>query len=155
MRERKCICIAEDYTILREGLKSLLASDPSLEVVCEAQDGLELIEQCREHKPDLILLDISMPRLNGLEAIPEIKKLSPYSKIIILTIHAVEQYIVAALKAGVHGYVLKDATFAELKLAVANVLQGKIYLSPAVSEKVVQGYLKAVNQRGKITRDPG
>ena len=74
MIEKKRICIAEDYTILREGLRSLLSSDPTLEIVREAQDGLELIEQCRHNTFDLVLLDLSMPKLNGLEAIPEIKK---------------------------------------------------------------------------------
>lgn len=142
MEAKKRICLAEDHTILREGLRMLLSQDPELEVVCEVHDGLELIRRCREPEADLILLDLSMPRVGGLEAIREIKRRVPQSKILVLTVHDVEEYIHAALRAGADGYLLKDATQAELRIAIHSVLMGKIYLSPSVSAKVVKGYLQ-------------
>ncbi|MBW2016351.1 MAG: response regulator transcription factor [Deltaproteobacteria bacterium] len=136
------IIIAEDHTILREGLRALLSSKPSFEVVAEAEDGRDAIRSVVEHRPDLILMDLSMPNMNGLEAIREIKKQNPDTKIIVLTVHKAEEYILAALQAGADGYVLKDATHAELEMAIMNVLQGKRFLSPGISEKVIGGYLE-------------
>ncbi|WP_347257654.1 response regulator transcription factor [Methylocaldum sp.] len=142
MEEKKRICIAEDHTILREGLRMLLSQDRDLEVVCEVHNGIELIRRCREVIADLILLDLSMPKLGGLEAIQEIKKRAPQSKILVLTVHDVEEYILAALRSGADGYVLKDATHAELRIAIRSVLIGKTYLSPSVSGKIIKGYLQ-------------
>jgi len=136
------IIIAEDHTILREGLKSLLCSSPNLEIVGEAEDGREAIRCVEKFKPDLILMDLSMPRMNGMDAIREIKKRFSGTKILVLTVHKTEEYILATLKAGADGYVLKDATHAELMMAVKNVLSGKYYISPGISEKVIEGYLE-------------
>ncbi len=138
---KQTMVIAEDYTILREGLRALISSDPDLEVVAEAGDGLEAINVVRKLKPDLILMDLSMPKMDGMDAIREIRKRIPETKIVVLTIHKTEEHAFAALKAGADGYVLKDATHAELIMALKNVLGGKRYLSPAISEKVLQGYL--------------
>ncbi|MBP1152237.1 MULTISPECIES: response regulator [Methylocaldum] len=150
MEEKKRICIAEDHTILREGLRVLLSQDPEFEVVCEVHDGLELIRRCRDGIADLILLDLSMPRLGGLEAILEIKKrVSQQLKILVLTVHDVEEYILAALRSGADGYVLKDATHAELRIAIRSVLMGKIYLSPSISGKIIKAYLQI-----KSTEEP-
>lgn len=136
------IVVAEDHTILREGLRMLLTSNLSLDVVGEAQDGLEA-KRCAELlKPHLILMDLSMPKMNGMDAIKEIKRLSPSTKILVLTVHRTEEYILAALKAGADGYVLKDATHSELMLAIDCILTGKSYLSPGISEKVIEGYLE-------------
>jgi DNA-binding NarL/FixJ family response regulator len=121
MGERKKIVIAEDHTILREGLRMLLSSNPDFEVVGEAQDGLEAIRSVETYKPDLVLMDLSMPRMNGVGAIQEIKKQSPATKILVLTVHKTEEYILTTLKAGADGYVLKDATHSELMLAIENV----------------------------------
>jgi two-component system response regulator NreC len=134
--------IAEDHTILREGLKSLLTSDPEFEVVSEAGDGREAIRCVKEWRPDLILTDLSMPRLNGMEAIREIKRESPKTKVLVLTVHKTEEYILATLKAGADGYLLKDSTRAELLMAAKKVLSGKPYISPEISEKVIEGYLE-------------
>jgi two-component system, NarL family, response regulator NreC len=142
MPERKRIVIAEDHTILREGLRMLLSSNPAFEVVGEAQDGLEAIRAVESLKPDLILMDLSMPRMNGVGAIQEIKKLNPSTKILVLTVHKTEEHILTALKTGAEGYILKDATHSELMLALDNVFSGKSYLSPGISEKVIEGYLE-------------
>jgi two-component system response regulator NreC len=136
------IVIAEDHTILREGLRALLSSKPDFEVVGEAEDGRDAIRCVVSEKPDVMLLDLSMPRMSGLEAIKEIKRQSPETKIVVLTVHKTEEYILATLEAGADGYVLKDATHSELVLAIMNTLQGKRYLSPGISEKVIGGYLE-------------
>jgi two-component system response regulator NreC len=142
MPERKRIVIAEDHTILREGLRMLLSSNPAFEVVGEAQDGLEAIRLVDTCHPDLILMDLSMPRMNGVGAIHEIKRQSSSTKILVLTVHKSEEYISATLKAGADGYILKDSTHGELMLAIDNIFSGKSYLSPGISEKVIAGYLE-------------
>ena len=142
MKEKRRIVIAEDHTILREGLRVLLASNPSFEVVGEASDGLEAVRFAESLSPHLILMDLSMPKMSGMGAIQEIKRKSPGTKILVLTVHRTEEYILAALKAGADGYALKDATHTELVHAIQSVLSGQRYLSPGISEKVVEGYLK-------------
>jgi DNA-binding NarL/FixJ family response regulator len=142
LKERQKIVIAEDYTILREGLRAILSSDSELEVVGEAGDGGVAVQCTAELKPDLVLMDLSMPKMSGIEAIREIKKKSPRTKILVLTIHHTEEHILAALKAGADGYALKDSTQGELLMAVKRVLQGKRYLSPGISEQVIDGYLE-------------
>jgi two-component system response regulator NreC len=142
MADRKRIVIAEDHTILREGLKMLLSSNPDLEVVGEARDGLEAIRAVDSYKPDLILMDLSMPRMNGVGAIQEIKKQSPATKILVLTVHKTEEHILTALKTGADGYILKDATHSELMMAIEYIFSGRSYLSPGISEKVIEGYLE-------------
>jgi DNA-binding NarL/FixJ family response regulator len=139
---KKKIVIAEDHTILREGLRMLLRTNPDFEVVGEAEDGLEAVRQTENLKPDMVLMDLSMPRMNGMGAIQEIKKKCPETKILVLTVHKTEEYILATLKAGADGYVLKDATHSELMLAMDCVFQGRCYLSPGISEKVIEGYLE-------------
>lgn len=142
MNVKRRIVIAEDHTILREGLRSLLSSDPDLDIVGEAQDGQEAIRCVEKLKPNLVLMDLSMPRMNGMDAIKEIKKRSPETKILVLTVHKNEEYIVATLQAGADGYALKDSTHIELKIAIKNVLSGNHYISPGISGKVIEGYLE-------------
>ena len=142
MKKPHRIVIAEDHTILREGLRALLSADPSFEVVGEAGDGRAAIRCCEDLMPDLVLMDLSMPRMHGFEAIKEIKKQKPDIKVIVLTVHSTDEYILATLQAGADGYVLKDATHSELVTAIKNVLLGKRYLSPDISEKVIEGYLE-------------
>jgi two-component system response regulator NreC len=136
------IVIADDHTILRQGLRALLSSDPNLKVVGEAADGREAIRCVENLSPDLALIDLSMPRMNGMEAIRDIKKTNPQTKIIVLTVHKDEEYILEALKYGADGYILKDASHAELMIAINKVLEGKRYLSADISGKVIDGYLE-------------
>ncbi len=142
MSQKVRIVIAEDHTILREGLRSLLSSNPNFEIVGEAEDGREAIRCAEKFKPDLILTDLSMPRMNGMEAIKEIKRESPATKVLVLTVHKAEEYILATFRAGADGYILKDSTHSELVMAVKKVLNGKHYISPEISEKVIVGYLE-------------
>jgi two-component system response regulator NreC len=142
MKQKVRIVLAEDHTILREGLRALLTADPDFEIIGEAADGREAVRFVEKQIPDLILMDLSMPRMTGMDAIREIKKRYPQTKIIALTVHKTEEYLRTTLQAGADGYVLKDATHDELMMAIESVLKGKIYLSPGVSGKVVEGYLE-------------
>jgi len=136
------IVIAEDHTILREGLRALLSSNPDFEIVGEAEDGREAIRCVEKLKPHLVLTDLSMPRMNGMEAIREIRRRAPETKVLVLTVHKTDEYILATLQAGADGYLLKDSTHAELLAAVRHVLSGKHYISPGISDKVLDGYLE-------------
>ena len=150
MGKSKKILIAEDHTILREGLKALLVTSTDLEIIGEADDGRMAVQLAEKLSPDLILMDLSMPRMDGLEAIREIKKRWSKIKILALTVHRTEEYVLSTLRAGVDGYLLKDATHQEMMTAIRSVLGGKRYLSPGVSEKVIEGYLdgrETVKQR--------
>jgi len=142
MKKTFNIVLAEDHTILREGLKSLLSSQPDLRIVGEAGDGLEAIRSVRDHNPDMVLLDLSMPRMTGLDAIKEIKRVNSQTKIIVLTVHSTEEYILATLQAGADGYVLKDAHSTELMTAIRHVLDGRRYLSPSISGTIIDGLLQ-------------
>ncbi|HTY23644.1 MAG TPA: response regulator transcription factor [Desulfomonilaceae bacterium] len=135
------IVIAEDHTILREGLRALLASDPEFDVVGEAEDGFEAINCVRRLSPDVVLMDLSMPKMTGMEAVREIKRIAPETKVLVLTVHKNEEYILASFQAGSDGYVLKDASHHELTSAIKTVLKGKTYLCPAVSAVVLDRYL--------------
>ncbi|MGD9174402.1 MAG: response regulator transcription factor, partial [Desulfobacterales bacterium] len=142
MNKKIRIVLVEDHTILREGLRALLSADPKFEVVGEADDGREAVRRVDKLAPDLVVMDLSMPRMTGMDAIREIKRRHPATKIIALTVHKAEEYLRTTLQAGADGYVLKDATHVELLLAIQNVLKGKTYLSPSVSDTVIEGYLE-------------
>lgn len=142
MAKKYRIIIAEDHTIVREGLRALLSSDPEFEVIGEAEDGRNAIRCVERLGPDIVLMDLSMPRMQGMEAIREIKKHRPETAILVLTVHKNEEYILAAFEAGANGYVLKDSTHAELVAAIRTAVKGKPYLSPAISEMVIEGYLE-------------
>lgn len=141
METKRKIVIAEDHTILRAGLRALLAVQNGLEVIGEAGDGREAIRKVDTLQPDLLLIDLSMPKLNGIDAIREIKSQHPEIKIIVLTVHKSDEYIIAALRAGANGYMLKDASQNELLLAIDYVINGKTFLSPSISDKVVDAFL--------------
>jgi DNA-binding NarL/FixJ family response regulator len=143
MREKRRIVIAEDHTILREGLCALLSSQEDLQVVGEAGDGREAIRLIESLTPDLILMDLSMPKMNGVEASREIRKRIPQTKILALTVHKTEEFILEVLQAGADGYIPKDASSNELMMAIRSVLMGKRYLCPSVSKVVIEGYLES------------
>ncbi len=142
MKSKARIVIAEDQTLVRQGLKSLLAEGDQYEVVGEAEDGLEAIRRVAKLKPDLVLLDLAMPRMNGISAIKAIKQQQPETKIIAITFHTSDEYILAAFESGADGYCLKNDTHANLLLALKRVMDGKRYISPEVSDKILNGYLE-------------
>jgi DNA-binding NarL/FixJ family response regulator len=142
------ILIVEDHTLLRTGLVALLNLDPDLAVVGEADNGRDAVRAIGTLRPDLVLMDLSMPGINGIEAITEIRRRYPETLVIALTVHKAEEYIRAALHAGANGYVLKDATHDELRAAIRTVVAGKVYLSPLVAGSVVTTYLGGAKATG-------
>jgi DNA-binding NarL/FixJ family response regulator len=152
MRPQKRIVIAEDHTIIREGLKALLTMDPNFLVVGEAKDGREAVQCIGNTKPDILLIDLSMPKMSGIDAIKEIKRRFPAVKILVLTVHEEEEYIHETLQSGADGYVLKDSSYNELERAIKIVLMGKPFLSPNVSEKVIEGYLEGQKSDRQTSR---
>ena len=153
MKEPRTIVLAEDHAILRDGLKAILSRDAELKVVCEAGDGQEAVRCAAEHQPDLLVLDLTMPRTNGMEILAEAKRVSPKTRVLVLTVHDSEDYVFSALRAGADGYVLKDSGSSEFLSAVRAVLSGERYLSAAVARYVVNAYLGG--REGKSsTADP-
>ncbi|HOC89342.1 MAG TPA: response regulator transcription factor [bacterium] len=136
------IMIADDHALLREGLRSLLSSYPQFQVIGEAEDGLTAVSTALQLKPDVLLLDIAMPNMRGIEAILEIKRLEPGIRILVLSMHDREEYVFNAMKNGADGYILKKSAAAELVAALNHVLLGEIYLSPAISRHVVKNWLR-------------
>jgi DNA-binding NarL/FixJ family response regulator len=141
MHKKKRIVIVEDHTIVRQGLQSLLEDRDDLEVVGMAEDGLNAIRCVNEQQPDLVLLDLNMPKMDGISVIMEVKKNYPNIRILALTMHKDEDYILRAFKAGAHGYCLKASSQDELLMGIRTVLAGKTYVSPEISGKVMEGYL--------------
>lgn len=141
MIEKRRILLVEDHTLLRAGLRALLSQDPDIEIVGEADNGRDAVRLIGALAPHLVLMDLSMPGMNGIEALMDVKRRYPETRVLILTIHKTDEYIHESLQAGADGYILKDATQDELRIAVRSVLNGKTYLSPDISEKVINGYL--------------
>ena len=151
MVDMKKIVIAEDQTLVRQGLRSLLESEKNIKVVAEAGDGIEAIRLVEKHKPDLVLLDLAMPKMSGLSALRDIKNRYPETKILALTFHSSEEYILEAFESGADGYCLKKDSHAELLAAIKNILSGKSFISPAISSKVLEGYLEGRKKLKKKT----
>jgi len=144
------VVLADDHTILRKGLKALLGRVSDIEVVGEARTGTEVVTQVEDHVPDIVVMDIGMPELNGIEATKRILKMYPDTRILILTVHSNEEYIYQIFSAGAKGYLLKDSAPDELLTAIRAVLRNEKYLSPKLSSIVIDEY---INPRQKI-RDP-
>lgn len=136
------VLLADDHTLVRAGLRKLLESFPNIEVVGEAADGLALLALAEQLQPQLILMDIAMPGLNGLEATARLRQSWPQIQVLILSMHQNEEYVKQALRHGASAYLLKDAAPTELDIAIKNVLQGGIYLSAAVSKGVMNDYVE-------------
>ena len=136
------VLLAEDHTMVRAFINALLSKGKEIKVVGEAEDGMKAVELCRELHPHLVLMDVAMPKLNGIEAARQIKGEFPAIHIIMLSMHGSRQYIFEALKAGVSGYILKEAAFSDLLSAIKTVMSGKTYLSPNLSEVVMDDYIR-------------
>jgi DNA-binding NarL/FixJ family response regulator len=139
------VILADDHALVRAGFHALLASLEGIVVVAEAADGRQALQLVEANRPDVVLMDISMPELNGLDAVEKITRDFPQVRVIILSMHANEEYVLQALRAGAAGYLLKDAGIAELELAVRAVGRGETYLSPPVSRSVIDDYLRRLS----------
>jgi two-component system, NarL family, response regulator NreC len=138
------VLLADDHRILREGIKSLLEKEQDIEVVAEASEGGEAVARAQQLSPDLVLMDITMPGMNGLEATRQIKALKPGVKVLILTMHESNQYISQFLRSGASGYVLKDTAAQELVGAIRAVNQGDAFLYPSIARRLLEEYLQKV-----------
>ena len=151
MPDKYRILIAEDHALFREGTRSLLNASGEFEIVGEAGDGAEAIRLFQELLPDLVLMDLSMPKVDGIRAMKGIKKDFPKAKILVLTVHSADEYVYSALRAGADAYVLKDASGRELLLAVESVLKGQSFISPGISSKLIKGYIQAKKAEASMT----
>jgi two-component system response regulator NreC len=146
------VLICDDHTLFVEGIKAMLRSEPSLEIVGEAHDGRQAVDLVKELKPDLLLMDVSMPDMNGFDATRRVHQFDPKVKVLILTMHDDEELVARCLAAGADGYIVKDAPASQLLYAIEVVQKGERYLSPVVLKKVVEGYVKT-NRRPQTTYD--
>jgi len=143
------VLVADDHGVVRKGLRFLLERDPGIAVVGEACDGRQAIQMTEELAPDVVVMDITMPHLNGIEAAAQIRKRDPDVGIIILSMHCDETFLIRALSAGAQGYLLKDAAETDLLQAVKSVANGKMFFSPAITQTLMQDYMRQM-QRGGI-----
>ena len=132
------IVLADDHILFREGLKSLLKEDPDLVIVGETGNGREAVELCRDLSPDIIIMDVTMPELNGIEACRKVTLECPETKVIAVSMHSSRRFVVDMLRAGAVGYLLKDCAFQELAIALSAVRSEKVYLSPSIASVVVE-----------------
>ncbi len=140
------IVLADDHTLIRAGIKQLIEKIRGVEVVAEASNGREAIEKVMEFSPDILLLDIAMSELNGLEVAERLTRDFPLISIIILSMHANEEYVLQALKSGASGYLVKDSAPNELEIAINAVIRGETYLSPSISKNLVNDYLRRISE---------
>ncbi|MGC9997612.1 MAG: response regulator transcription factor [Terriglobia bacterium] len=146
------VLLAEDHTLVRQGFRRILEDDPRITVVGEARTGIEAIEQCKELKPDVVVMDLSMPELGGLEATAEVLKANPQIKIVILSMYSNEAYVRKAFELGAKGYILKNAIEVDLTRAVMALAEGQAYFSPGISHIVLES-MKAGTFQG-TSQDP-
>jgi two-component system, NarL family, response regulator NreC len=140
------ILLADDHKIMRDGLRALLETQPDMEVVAETENGQVTVEKARELSPDVIIMDVGMPDLNGIEATRAIVEMLPNIRVLGLSIHADKRFVAGMLKAGAAGYLLKDCAFEELVQAIRFVMVQKIYLSPSVAHVVVEDYVRHLSE---------
>jgi two-component system, NarL family, response regulator NreC len=142
------ILLVDDHIVMRRGLRLLLESQPGFSVVAEASDGRHAVEQAAAVKPDVVVLDIAMPHLNGVEAAQRITAMLPGTAIVILSMHSDESYVLRGLKAGAKGYLLKDSAEGDLMEAIKAVSEGKAFFSPEISKMLVEDYVREIRARG-------
>ena len=145
------IIIAEDHKLVREGIKSLLKKDQEFEVIAEAQNGLELIEILNDHDPDVVLVDITMPQMTGIEVISRMKVKKPYLKFIILTMHEEPEYILTGLQSGTQGFLLKNVEFEELRTAIKTVAAGGKFFHSSISNIALENLHKIREEQVNLT----
>jgi DNA-binding NarL/FixJ family response regulator len=136
------IIVADDHHVVRQGLRALLEAEPDFRLVGEASDGLGTVQLVERLKPDVLVIDLMMPGLNGLEVTRQVSQRSPQTRVVILSMHANEAYVLEALRNGASGYVLKDSSAADLVQAVREVVAGRRYLSPPLSERAIEAYVQ-------------
>ena len=139
------VLLADDHSLVRAGIRSLLGAMADVQVVAEASSGEEALELAARHQPDIVLMDIAMKGITGLDAAARMREALPGVRVLILSMHSGEEYVLQALRAGAAGYLLKDAATGELELALRSVMRGESWLSPAVSRQVVEGYVQRAN----------
>jgi len=142
------VLIADDHGVVRKGLRLLLQQYPEIEVVGEAANGREVVRQAAELRPNVILMDVAMPLLNGIDAAEQIRKANDQIGVVMLTMHADEGYLLRALNAGVRGYLLKESAEEDLFRAVRAVSQGKPFFSPAITQTLLEDYMRVLKQEG-------
>jgi two-component system response regulator NreC len=143
------VLLADDHTVMRAGLRLLLERQPDLVVVGEAADGRQTIEMAESLEPHVVVMDIAMPNLNGIEATRQIVSRRPSTAVVVLSMHSDESYVLRALKAGARAYLLKDSAEADLIRAIRAVREGKSFFSPAVSKTLLEDYVRQLQQRGE------
>ena len=141
------ILLADDHTVVRKGLRLLLESQPGLTVIADASDGRETVALAEQHQPDVVVMDVAMPILNGIEAARQISGKHPHIAIVFLSMHSDEGYVLKALKAGARAYLLKDSAEYDLIAAIKAVNEGKAFFSPAISKMLVEDYMRQMQER--------
>lgn len=144
------ILLADDHALVRRGVRMILDAEPDLEVVAEAGDGAEAVDLAREHRPELAVLDISMPRMTGLQAARELRRRTPETRLLMLSMHDNEQYFFESLKAGASGYVLKSAADEDLVTACRAAMRGESFLYPGVTSTLVRDYLQRMHRGERV-----
>jgi DNA-binding NarL/FixJ family response regulator len=146
------ILLADDHTVVRQGLRKLLEERPEWEVIAEAGDGREAVRLAEQHKPDVAILDVAMPLLNGIEATRQITKRVPSTRVLVLSMHADEAYVTQILQAGATGYLLKDSADVDLLKAVGEAAQGRSFFSPAIARVMLDDYVRQLADKGVSDR---
>lgn len=141
------IMLADDHTVMRKGLRMLLESQPGFSVIADASEGREAVVLAEQHSPDVVIIDIAMPVLNGIEAARQITAKVPHASIVFLSMHSDEAYVLKALKAGARAYLLKDSAEYDLIAAIKAVADGKAFFSPAISKMLVEDYMRQMRER--------
>ena len=152
MESKHKTIIVEDHQLFRDGLKAMLTRRGDIDIIGEAEDGIKALKAIRKLQPDMVLLDLSMPKMSGISVLKEIKRESPNIRILLLTIHESDQHVLEAFEAGADGYCIKDSSREELMLAIDSILAGKTYISPGISDQVMEGFLASQKKLKSRTR---